>query len=299
MAYAVTNNYTSAAANIAGNEAMGIQETKLANFIPSVWAKRILDKLKEECRLIDNCWKEYEGEIVRGGAVHITGIGNVTISKYEGYVEYSKIDAVGQTLPIDQANYFALEFDDVERAQTVPGLWEGTNQEAVEKLAIERDTYIGQKIAGVTASDKVTVVSDMTKEHAIKRGIDRALVALKKRNMREKMQIELTPEVAMAFLGELTAVSTDNPEYIKKGVIGFYHGHQVVESNCLHQDGTTHYCAIRGKKAIAFVGQLQKVEALRREGAFADAVRGLDVFGAKVIDENRLQVLKVTVPAEA
>jgi hypothetical protein len=48
---------------------------------------------------------------------------------------------------------------------------------------------------------------------------------------------------------------------------------------------------IRGKKAIAFAGQINEVEALRAEKRFKDIVRGLDTFGAKVIDQNRIQVL--------
>ena len=277
-----TNPIASTAAKASG--------TQLTNFIPAVWSKHILDKLKEECILVDNCWQEYEGEVQHAGSVHILGIGNVTVGDYTGSVTYNKVTDEGQTLIIDQAKYFALQFDDVERAQTVPGLWEGTRQEAVEKLAIARDTYIGEKIAG--GANKTTIAS--IDPEVVRDGIDAAIVALKERNMTEKADIELTPAVAMAFLKMLTEKSTDNPEYIKKGVIGFYHGHKVVESNCLKVNGTKHYCAIRGKKAIAFAGQINKVEALRLEGAFADAVRGLDVYGAKVIDDNRMQVLEVT-----
>jgi hypothetical protein len=48
---------------------------------------------------------------------------------------------------------------------------------------------------------------------------------------------------------------------------------------------------VRGKKAIAFAGQINEVEALRAEKRFKDIIRGLDTFGAKVIDEARIQVL--------
>lgn len=264
--------------------------TQLTNFIPSVWAKKILDKLKEECKLVDNCWQEYEGEVKHAGSVHILGIGSVTVADYTGEVTYSPLTDAGQILYIDQAKYFALEFDDVERAQTMPGLWEGTREEAVHQLAVARDRYVGEQIA--TGTNKTTIAS--LDSDAVKNGIDAGLVALKKRNFGEDAVIELSPEVANAFLDKLTLVSTDNPEYIKKGVIGFYHGHKVVEVNTLKDNKSGKvWCAIRGKKAIAFAGQITKVEALRLEGKFADAVRGLDVYGAKVIDNDRLQVLEV------
>ena len=287
---AINTNTSGAAVNNVG--------TQITNFIPSVWSKKILDKLKLECKLVDNCWQEYEGDVKQAAAVHILGIGDVVVSDYTGKkgdgIEYKQLTDEGQTLIIDQAKYFALMFDDVERAQTMPGLWEGTNEEAVHQLAVARDSFVASKIKEGT---NVTTATELSPE-AVKNAIDIGLVMLKKRNMAEDADIELSPEAAMCFLNSLTVVSTDNPEYIKKGVIGFYHGHRVIESNNMATDSTHSYCAIRGKKAIAFAGQLNKVEALRLQDYFADAVRGLDVYGAKVIDNNRMQVIKVPLTPE-
>lgn len=287
----INTNVSNAAINNVG--------TQISNFIPSVWSKKILDKLQLECKLVDNCWQEYEGDVKYASAVHILGIGDVIVSDYTGMkgdgIEYKQVTDAGQTLIIDQAKYFALMFDDVERAQTMPGLWEGTNEEAVQQLAIERDSYIASKIKEGT---NVTTATNLTTE-AVKKAVDDGLVALKKRNCNEKADIELSPEAAMCFLNALTVVSTDNPEYIKKGIIGFYHGHKVVESNNMATDNTYSYCAIRSKKAVAFAGQINKIEAIRLQDYFADAVRGLDVYGAKVIDNNRMQVLKIPVQATA
>ena len=66
-------------------------------------------------------------------------------------------------------------------------------------------------------------------------------------------------------------------------------------SNNMAKDSTYVYCDIRGKKAIAFAGQINEVEALRAEKRFKDIVRGLDTFGAKIIDNERLQVIKFPV----
>ena len=277
----ISNTYTSAINGVG---------TSISSFIPAVWSKKILDQLKLECKLVDNCWQEYEGDVKHAGAVHILGIGTVTVKDYGSEpITYDKVEDVGQTLVIDKAKFFALQFDDVERAQTQEGLWEGTNAEAVHQLAVARDSYVASKIKEGT---NVTTATALTAE-AVKQAVDDGLVALKERDFAEDATIELSPAAAMQFLNSLTVVSTDNPEYIKKGVIGFYHGHKVVESNNLAIEGDYSYCAIRGKKAIAFAGQLNKVEAIRLESRIADAVRGLDVYGAKVIDDNRMQVLKI------
>ena len=46
---------------------------------------------------------------------------------------------------------------------------------------------------------------------------------------------------------------------------------------------------------LRFDGQINEVEAGRHQDYFADYIRGLDTFGAKVIDEARIQVIKVPV----
>jgi hypothetical protein len=138
----------------------------------------------------------------------------------------------------------------------------------------------------------VTTATALTAE-AVKEAIDEAIVALRERNFDEDGVIEITPAVYNVFKNCLITLSTDNPEYIKKGKVGVYDGFDVIMSNNMAKDTGHAYCDIRGTKAIAFAGQINEVEALRSESHFADLVRGLDTFGAKVIDENRIQVVKV------
>ena len=78
-----------------------------------------------------------------------------------------------------------------------------------------------------------------------------------------------------------------------------YDGFDVIVSNNMKTEGDSVFCDIRGKKAIAFAGQINEVEALRAEKRFKDIIRGLDTFGAKTIDRERIQVLKVSKGAAA
>ncbi len=262
------------------------------NFIPTIWSNKILKDLELECKLVDNCWREYEGDVKHAGSVKILGIGDVTIGDYtKSDIDIQEVNDKGQLLTIDQAKYFAFVFDNVDKAQSVPGLMEGTRAEGIRGLAEARDAFVANLIKG---GANVTTATTATEE-AVKGAVDEALVELKERNCNEEMVIELTPKAAMLFLNSLTIKSTDNPEYIKKGVIGYYHGCKVIESNGLYKDASHAYCAIRAKKAIAFVGQLEKVEAMPMERRFGDLVKGLDVYGGKIIDDNRLQVVKIPV----
>ena len=227
-------------------------------------------------------------------SVKILGVGEPTIGAYNSGedITIEEMTDKGQILSIDQANYFAFYVDDVNQAQSVPGLKEKYQEKAVHGLAVKRDSYVASLIKGVTSN--VTTASAKT-EAAVKTAIDAAIVALRERNFDEDGVIEITPAVYNLFKNQLITMSTNNPEYIRKGIVGMYDNFEVVMSNNLAKDTSHVYCDIRGKKAIAFAGQINEVEALRAEKRFKDIIRGLDTFGAKVIDAARIQVIKVPV----
>ena len=256
----------------------------VTNFIQSIWSKKIQDDLELKCKLVDNCLREYEGDVQYAQSVKILGVGEPTIGKYNGGTDITIEDMSdkGQILTIDQANYFAFYVDDVDKAQSVPGLAEEYQRKAVHGLAVARDTYVATLIAAAT--NKTTGV-ELTEE-GTKAGVDAAIVALRERNFDEDGVIEMTPAFYNKFKNNLITLSTNNPELIRKGLVGMYDGFECIMSNNLKTP-----CDIRGKKAIAFAGQINEVEALRAEKRFKDIVRGLDTFGAKVIDEARIQVL--------
>ena len=266
----------------------------VTNFIQTIWSKKIQDDLELKCKLVDNCLRTYEGDVKYARSVKILGVGEPTIHKYTGAaITVEAMSDRGQQLDIDQANYFAFHVDDVNQAQSVPGLMEEYQRKAVHGLAVARDTYVANLIK---SGSNVTTATALSQE-AIKTAIDAAIVALRERNFDEDGVIEITPAVYNLFKNCLITLSTDNPEYIKKGKFGVYDGMDVIMSNNMAKDSTNFYCCIRGKKAIAFAGQINEVEALRDQTVFADLVRGLDTFGAKVIDNNRIQVVKIPVKA--
>ena len=275
----------------------------VTNFIQSIWSKKIQDDLELKTKLVQNCLRDYEGDCKYAGSVKILGVGEPTIGKYNSSTDITieEMSDKGQLLSIDQANYFAFYVDDVNQAQSVPGLKEKYQEKAVHGLAVARDTYVAGLIKGVTSN--VTTATNLTRE-AVKTAIDAAIVALRERNFDEEGVIEITPAVYNLFKNELITLSTNNPEYIKRGIVGMYDGFEVMMSNNMAKDTSGSstkyaYCDVRGKKAIAFAGQINEVEALRAEKRFKDIIRGLDTFGAKVIDEARIQVVKVPLTATA
>lgn len=267
------------------------------NFIQTIWSKKILDDLELKCKLVKNCLRSYEGDCKYAQSVKILGVGEPTVFAYDGTtnINYEEMDDKGQMLTIDQANAFGFLVDDIDKAQSVPGLPEEYKRKASHKLAVARDTYVANLIKG--ANNYVTA-TNLTME-AVKQAIDDGIVALRERDFDEDGVIEISPAVYNVFKNCLITLSTNNPELIARGVVGMYDGFEVIMTNNLAKDSSHVYCAIRGKKAIAFAGQINEVEALRHPFLFKDIVRGLDTFGAKVIDEARIEVVKVPLKATA
>ena len=272
----------------------------VTNFIQTIWSKKIQDSLELKTKLVQNCLRDYEGDVKFARSVKILGVGTPTIGDYtsetvgQNGISIEEMTDAGQTLTIDQANYFAFYVDDINQAQSVPGLAEKFQEKAVHGLAVKRDQYVAGLIKAETTN--VSTASARTSQ-GVMTAIDAAIVALRERNFDEDGVIEITPGVYNLVKNELVTLSTNNVDYIKRGLVGTYDGFEVIMSNGLAKDASYEYCDIRGKKAIAFAGQINEVESMRSEKYFKDIVRGLDTFGAKTIDSARLQVVKVPLAA--
>ena len=264
----------------------------VTNFIQSIWSKKIQDDLELKCKLVDNCLRDYEGDVKHAASVKILGVGEPTIGAYDSGVDITieEMSDRGQMLTIDQANYFAFYVDDINQAQSVPGLAEKYQQKAVHGLAVKRDEYVANLIAGAT---NVTIATDNPAE-GVKEAIDSAIVALRERNFDEEGVIEITPAVYNVFKNHLITLSTNNPEILKKGAVGKINHAYVCIENCLPEatDGGAVYNILRTEKAVAFAEQIEKVEHYRPEDAFTDAVKGLYVFGAKIVRPEEIYVMK-------
>lgn len=282
----------------------------VTHFIPSIWSKKILDDLETKVKLANYTNRDYEGDIKYAGRVKVLGVGEPTISNYSSSTPlvYESLSDKGQWLTITEQKSFSFEVDDIDEVQSIPGLPGKFQSKAAHKLAVARDNFVaglmkhasGLSQNTVDATDGTITEYKVEKTDAttgsgadIKSAIDNAIIAMRERDFDGAGRIEVSPAVYVVLKNVLTDLSTNNPEYIKTGKVGNYDGFEVIETNTLATDSTYVYCDIRSKDAIAFVGQLQKVEALRDKDNFKDYVRGLDVYGGKVISPAEIQVIRV------
>lgn len=286
----------------------------VTHFIQTIWSKKIQDDLEEKCKLVKDCTREYEGDCQYAQTVKILGVGDPTIGNYLGQdITIEAMSDRSQDLVIDVQKYFAFEVPDVDKAQSVPGLPEKYQEKSVKALALTREKFIGALVAGKAQSTKdeeagnttykpgatnIVTATNKTKA-AIRTALTSGIVKLRENNFDDSGVIEIAPADYALFKDELIDLKTNNDELIKRGVVGMFDNYEVKSTNNIYKDGTHSYAIVRSKHAIAFVGQINEVEAGRMEKRFSDYIRGLDVYGAKIIDQNQIVCVKIPLVATA
>lgn len=286
----------------------------VTHFIQTIWSKKIQDDLEEKCKLVKDCTREYEGDCQYAQTVKILGVGDPTIGNYTGAdITIEAMTDRSQDLVIDVQKYFAFEVPDVDKAQSVPGLPEKYQEKAVKGLALTREKFVGALVAGKAQSTKdeeagnstykegatnIVTATNKTKA-AIRAALTAAIVKLRENNFDDSGVIEISPADYALFKDELIDLKTNNDELIKRGVVGMFDNYEVKSTNNIYKDGSHAYAIVRSKHAIAFVGQINEVEAGRMEKRFSDYIRGLDVYGSKIIDQNQIVCVKIPLTATA
>lgn len=265
-----------------------------SNFKPTIWSKFIQTELEKKCRLVEDCWTQFEGEAKQGARVKILGISAPDIFDYvpgEGIPAPQTVEGTDVMLDIDQAKAFNFMVDDIDRAQSIGGLMETLIKEATSKMAKTRDSFVASLAKDAEYSSESQQIKTAT---AAKTAIDNALLALRENDvdLEDDVIITVSPFFYQLFRDALTELKTNNDDLIKKGVVGMYDNCKVKLSNNLYNDGTDDYMMVRTKRAIAFAGSIDETEAYRPESFFADAVKGLNVYGGKIVRPKELYVIK-------
>lgn len=263
------------------------------NFKQTFWSKHIQQELEKKAILVDDCWRKFEGEIKHGNQLKILGVGSPTIGDYTGQ-SIGTPETVADTsvfLVIDQAKYFNFMVDDVDKSQSVPGLMEALLDEATKKMSLARDSFVATKAVDAGGLSQSLKISTPTEAKA---AVDAGILWLREHDVQidDDVVMEIPPFMYQLMKDKYIEVDTNNSEMLKKGIMGYYDNVRVRPSNNLYNDGTDFYAMIRTKKAIAFAGTIDKVEAFRPQDLFSDAIKGLNVFGAKVVRPKELYAIK-------
>lgn len=278
----------------------------ITRFRPEIWSATLLVATRKALvyggpGMVN---RDYEGEISQAGdTVRITSIGDPTIGDYEPnstVISPEELTDAQRTLVVDQAKYFAFKVDDVDKRQAKGDVMSEAMRRAAYKLADQQDQYIAGLYTGIQSTnvlgstgapiDTYTTPTD---------AYDKVLVPLRTKLAKANVPsagrfVVVTPEFTASLLLDSRFVKVNeagDTAGLRNGMVGRAAGFDIVESNnAPNPSGDTQVIIAGTNAAISFAEQINSTEAYRPESSFSDAVKGLTLYGAKLVRPDFLAV---------
>jgi hypothetical protein len=278
----------------------------LDNFIPAIWSRSLLENLRENLVfgqpiVVNN---DYQGEISgAGSSVRIHNIGSVSVTDYTKNTDLTAPETLtdGETiLNIDRSRAFNMQIDDIDAAQQQPKVMEAAMREAAYALAKDLDLYLAETAAddGTPAFDESKVPTSTTAYEYLA-----DLYTLHdEANTPPQGRVAIVPPWFHGLLRKddrFVSYGTDqNRAVLGNAVIGEAAGFNVLVSNNVYESDGVWSIVSAHPMAWTMAMQVEKVEGYRPPLRFADAVKGLNVYGVKVVRPDNLIVMQAERPSE-
>ena len=286
----------------------------LSDFIPSVWSARFVDKL-EAVRV----WGEltnanYQGELASGGNVVKIPVSSTSITVGD-YVSGTPITvapdvANGTTidLPVDQQKYFRFTVDDIQEFQSAPSLMDDAMRESASSVATVMDNYLKGIFSAGHAGARNTAVDPALANDGFGEALIKAFI-----DMKADMGLANIPEndrwavvnprtikgLERYFLtkpADGVYVPATADQVVRNGFAGTLLGFSLrVTTNTIEATvgGAAHdrIMAGQGNLNVTMAEQMRELEVDRPSNSFSDLVKGLYVYGAKLVHTDRLYTI--------
>ncbi len=274
-------------------------------FIPTVWAARLLTALEKALIYgqtnVSN--RDYEGEIRdAGNTVKIASIGDVSIGDYTKDTDINDPEVLtdsDQSLLIDQSKYFNFYVDSVDRAQQNVNVMEEAMRRSAWRLRDKADTFLAGKMEvsvpngnqiGSTGTPKVPTKADAY-EYLVDLG-----VLLDEADTPIDGRFVVVPAWFHGLLLKddrfVRSGTQRSDSALANGEVGEAAGFAILKSNNVPNTTGTKYKIIAGHSiATAYVEQIVDLQTYKPEKRFGDAVKGLHVYGARVVRPTALAML--------
>jgi hypothetical protein len=273
----------------------------ITNFITSVWSETLLNSLEKEYVAVRNCNREFEGEIkAKGDSVKVCAVSSVSIFSYHKNMDLQDpqvLDDKAVRLSADISRAFNFQIDDIDKAQSAPGIMKSAMRQAASALANDADAYIYRLY-----SDEA-VKHTVTNEQVTPENIIDTIISLREKmlanniNSNTETVLEVSPAIASIILKAQIAKLGNNADAMYNGYIGSCIGFDIYVSNNISESDGFYKCFARTKRAIAFAEKIKSIVAYRPENRFADAIKGLYLYGAKVIYPDELIIADLRIGA--
>lgn len=327
MAFPLAGSGTTPPIYPSGSTGNGLQA---AGFIPEIWSGKLVEKFYAATVLSAISNTDYEGEIKnQGDKVKIRTKPTITIKDYraDGDLEVERPVGSIVELAIDQGKYFNLILDDVMEVQSDLNLMSMWADDASEQFKITVDTAVlkglvngatattnrgaaagaisGDINLGVTSTGPLAVTAAPASNKVdVLDMILRLGQVLDEQNIPETGRWLIVPTWVATLIkkSELRQayLSGDATTMLRNGRLGMVDRFTLYVSNLL-PSGTAgglasgEYAVFAGHAhGLTFASQFTKMETLRSERTFGQLVRGLQVYGYKVVDGKALTQAIIT-----
>lgn len=286
------------------------------NFIPEIWSGKLIENFYDSTVLSAITNTDYEGEIRNyGDTVNIRTTPELTIRDYSKGMTLTveNPDKAKLQLIIDKGEYFAAVEDDVDKIQADINLMDTWSKDASERMKIKIDTRVLAAMpAGVATANKGATAGRISAN--INLGVTATPVAITKTNVLEYL-VDLgtvldeanCPEsnrwvvipakmAGMIKKSDLkdASLTGDSSSILRNGRLGMIDRFNVYMSHNLSVTSGKFSLLAGHKMGTTFASQMTNMETIRSETTFGNIVRGLQVYGYKVVKPEALALGVIT-----
>ncbi len=261
------------------------------NFKRKLWEARLIEHFNEASVLSAITTAPTE---LTAHAIVFNKVNAGTISDYEGVVNWENVDTTPVEMTFDFKKYFADTVDDVDKAQSGNmSLLDNYASTQGKYLSEAADTYAYAKFAA-GAGTKIENKEITTPEDMYDYIVDLGVALGKKKVPASNRYVVIGWDV----LGLLQKDKrfTHNPDVLANGIVNGQKINGMTIIVTANAPANTVVALYKG--AVGFGQQINELEAMRLQNAFATGVRGLSVAGAIVLNADGVATLTYTI-AEA
>ncbi len=280
------------------------------NFIPEIWSGKLIENFYDATVLAAISNTDYEGEIRNmGDTVNIRTTPEITIKTYvKGQtLSVENPDKPKLQLVIDKGEYFACVEDDVDKVQSDINLMDTWSKDASERMKIKIDQRVLTDILpdisadnkGATAGrisnniDLGTTGSPIaiTKTNVLEYLVDIGTV-LDEANCPEGNRFVIIPAKMAGMIKKSdlkdASLTGDSVSILRNGRLGMIDRFTVYMSHNLSVSSGKFSIIAGHKMGFTFASQMTNMETIRSETTFGNIIRGLQVYGYKVVKPEAL-----------
>lgn len=258
------------------------------HFIPEVFSKKLQAKFYAQTVLSEVTTNEYEGEISGlGNKVNIRAVPAVTVADYTGSLSYSDVTSSTIELDINKAKSYAFKVDDILKRQADIDFMNEAAKDAAQNMKIEIEKDVFANVAAGSSLTDINATPATISTSNVLGFILEAGQTLDENNIPEEDRFMIINPAVASILKQTELrqayLTGDSVSPLRNGFIGMVDRFKMYVSNNLSTTSGVTSGLYGHPKAIAYASQMTNTETVRLESSFGDGVRGLAVYGYKVI----------------